>query len=234
MRQQRHHGALAIHYFEYLMTAYGARNRAAKAIADDPASMPSDAIIAIVFSAFGVEAFINELGEMAQRDADLSPGVHGTGTLLDLALILMEIEEASGSVELKYQMTSRVLSGRTFPKDHQPFQGFRDLMKLRDALVHVRQRDTTDPTGRISPSLKIVKQLQQSGLTRTRGRKPTDPPGGMSWLDELKTTAVATWAYQAACNIVRAVGQMITDAQITTSGIQALVDKLAQLPTVSE
>jgi len=136
MNQQRRHGAFFVHYYHYVVTAYDARNRTAAAIAANPAAMPADALIAIVFAALGVEAFINELAEMAQRDADMyGPGLGGTATLRDLATTLVEIEDARGPVELKYQMASKILSGRTFDQGAQPFQDFRDLMRLRDALV---------------------------------------------------------------------------------------------------
>ena len=72
MNEPPRHGVFFIHFLRLLLTAYEARNRTAEAIKKDPRSMPSDPLIAIVFSALGTEAFINEVAEMAQRDADMS------------------------------------------------------------------------------------------------------------------------------------------------------------------
>jgi hypothetical protein len=241
MSKQPRHGAFFVHFGQYLLMAYHARNRTAAANEETPGSIPSDALIAIVFSALGAEAFINELTEMAQRDADFFEGKlisdelrNHTDVLRDLAATLTEIEDARGQVELKYQMAGKVLSGRTFPRGMQPFQDFRDLMQLRNALVHLRHADTTDEAGRISPSLATVRRLQQKGLTYTRGREPNDIPGGMSWLEELKTTAVATWAYKAACNMVMAVSDMLPSHESGALGIQSLKELAAGMPTVQD
>jgi len=51
--------------------------------------------------------------------------------------------------------------------------------------------------------------LQQRGLTSSRGRKVGDPAGGMSWLNELECARTATWACQAARDIIAAVITML-------------------------
>jgi len=62
----------------------------------------------------------------------------------------------AGVVELKYLMASRILTGSAFDWGSQPYQDFRDLMKLRNDLVHPRHReqrarDTTDEKGQVHP-----------------------------------------------------------------------------------
>ena len=195
--------------------------------------MPSDPLIAIVFSALGAEAFINELAEIAQRDADMSePNTGNIDTLWDLAAALTAIdkERRSEQLERKYLEASRVLSGEAFPRGRPPFQEFMALIQLRDALVHPRHRDVTDRAGYISPGLTVVKNLQQRGLTRTRGARRSGGPGGVSWLDELVTLDIANWAYQAAVGIIRAVGDMLPSGQAATLGIQFLKNRITQLP----
>src|SRR6476661_9062659 len=57
----------------------------------------------------------------------------------------------AGVVELKYLMASRILTGSAFDWGSQPYQDFRDLMKLRNDLVHPRHREqepATQPTRR--------------------------------------------------------------------------------------
>ena len=226
-------GVFFIHFLRLLLTAYEARNRTAEAIKKDPRSMPADPLIAIVFSALGTEAFINELAEMAQRDADMSePDLRNTDTLRHLAAVLTAIDKKRPPEQLqqKYLEASRILSGQAFPRGSPAFQEFQALIQLRDALVHPRHQDVTDQAGYISPRLCVVKNLQQRGLTRTRGSRRSSIPGGMSWLDELVTPDIANWAYQAAVGIVRAVGDILPSGQAANLGIQFLKNRITQLP----
>jgi hypothetical protein len=195
--------------------------------------MPSDPLIAIVFSALGAEAFINELAEMAQRDADISePDLGNIDTLRHLAATLTAIdnERPPEQLQRKYLEASRILSGQAFRRGSPAFQEFKALIQLRDALVHPRHQDVTDRAGYISPRLPVVKNLQQRGLTRSRGSRRSGVPEGMSWLDELVTVDIAHWAYQAAVGIVRAVGDMLPSGQAATLGIQFLKNRITQLP----
>src|SRR4051794_32927622 len=83
-------------------------------------------LVVIVFSALAVEAYINELGELASF-AHVS--VKHERPVRDLGTVLTEIEKAQGSIELKYLMASRVLTGSAFDRSGQPYQDFRDLMR---------------------------------------------------------------------------------------------------------
>jgi hypothetical protein len=123
MNQPPRHGVFFIHFLRLLLTAYEAWDRTAKAIKKDPHSMPSDPLIAIVFSALGAEAFINELAEMAQRDADMSqPGLGNTDTLRDLAATITAIdkERLPEQLQRKYleaSPTPRVSGNRSAHSD---------------------------------------------------------------------------------------------------------------------
>ena len=102
-------------------------------------------------------------------------------------------------------------------------------MRLRDELVHPRHRDQTTAAGYVQPASKIVRDLQQRGLTTTKGRQPGDIPGGTSWLDEIKTPGVASWAYHAARDIIAAVLEMLPDDDKLTTN-QLFRSRLSQLP----
>jgi hypothetical protein len=227
------HGAFFIHFLRLFLTAYEARNRTAEEIKKNPRSMPFDPLISIIFSALGAEAFINELAEMAQRDADMAePDREDIDTLLQLAATLTAIEkdQLREQLQRKYLQTSRILGKQAFARGSPPFQDFESLIQLRDALVHPRHQDLTDQADYISPRLGAVRNLQQRGLTRTRGSRRGGTPGGMSWLDELVTPDIANWAYQAAVGIVTAVGDMIPSGPAATPGMQFIKDKITQLP----
>jgi hypothetical protein len=201
------------------MIAREARDRATEIMSANPNMIPSESLIAIVMSALTVEAFINELGEAADME-----GIHRedmTSPTLDmlrgLANAIAEIEADRGSTASKYQVASQVLSGHTFQRGSPPFQDFQKLVSLRDLLVHLRPGDQVEADGNIVPRANLIRSFQQAGLTRTRGRRPgRDVPGGMSWLNEIETGAMATWAYAAACGIIRAIGRALPQGGIPT------------------
>jgi hypothetical protein len=175
------------------------------------------------------EALINELAEAAARASDLHPDVPGLSTLADLAATLDMTEKAQGQIDLKYQLASKILSGKTFPRGEAPFQDFANLITLRNELVHPRHRDRTTAAGHVEPISRVVRDLQQRGLTTTRGRGPGEVPGGMSWLGELKTADVAAWAYNAAREIIAALLKMLPD----DSGLPTSLlfrDRIDQMP----
>ena len=119
------------------------------------------------------------------------------------------IEDAQGSIGLKYHMASKILSGRTFDASKAPFQDFDTLVKLRNEVVHPRHRDRTGKGGYVEPASPAIRNLQQRGLTTTRGRQSGDPSGGMSWLNEIECGRTATWACQAAREIITAILTML-------------------------
>jgi hypothetical protein len=222
--------AMWIHWFSYLMIAREAHERAVAVQKNSPNAAPGDALVAVVFSALAVEAFINELTEMAERSTVLSLPTEN-GAVTDLGRTLSAIEDAKGPVELKYQMACKILSGKTLPQGEQPYQAFKNLMQLRNDLVHLRHRDRTDGAGYVSPKSGVVRNLQQQGLTLTRGRSPGDVPGGTSWLDELRTPGVAAWAYHAAASIITTLGEMVPDDK--DLGITLVKERISQIPDLA-
>jgi len=65
----------------------------------------------------------------------------------------------------------RIHTGETLDPDAAPFQDFAALIRLRNDLVHPRHLDRATETGHIEPVSKVVKNLQQRGLTTTRGKR---------------------------------------------------------------
>jgi hypothetical protein len=128
--------------------------------------------------------------------------------LQDLANVIQEIENDKGSIGLKYQMAYKIPSGHTFPRGESPFQEFQQLVSLRNLLVHLRPGDRVSSTGHVEPSARLIRDFQQKGLTKTRGRGPGDPLGGMSWLLEIETTEMTTWTIQAACGVIRLLAKL--------------------------
>jgi hypothetical protein len=167
-------------------------------------------------SAIALEAFINDLARAAefavweeeQFGRPLAPDME---PLRDLGDTLHEVESSRGTTELKFQIAAKVLSGRTFRRGKQPYQDFAGLIGLRNDIVHLGPRagDSLAEGNLIVPRSRVVRNLQQKGLTRTPGRKPGDVPGGTPWLSELTTPGVARWAYASATNMMREVCEML-------------------------
>jgi hypothetical protein len=204
-------GTFFPHWFEFLCLAAAARDRAVQVTASGDGKPVNDALTAILFSALACEALINELPEAASRTDGLHSDVPGLDVLADLAATLDLTEKAQGQIDLKYQMAAKILSGKTFPRGEVPFQDFADLVSLRNELVHPRYRDRTTAAGHVEPASRVVRNLQQRGLTVTRGRGPGDVPGGMSWLGELRSDGAAKWAYDSAREIIVALLMMLPD-----------------------
>ena len=205
-------GTFFPHWFEFLGLAAQARDRARQSAMGSGTKQPtSEALTTILFSVLAAEALINELPEAAARAANLHPDVSDLSTMANLAARLQEAERAQAQIDLKYQTASEVLSGKRFPRGEAPFQDFANLVTLRNELVHPRHRDRTTEAGYVEPISKVVRDLQQRGLTTTRGRSPGDVPGGVSWLGEIKSSGVASWAYEAARAIIAALLIMLPD-----------------------
>lgn len=223
-------GTFFPHWFEFLCLAAQSRDRAQQAAASGQGQPTSETLTTILFSALATEALINELAEAAARSDNLHPDVSGFDTLADLAATLDMIEKAQGQIELKYQLASKILTGKTFPPGEAPFQDFANLITLRNELVHPRHRDRTTVAGHVEPVSRVVRDLQQRGLTTTRGRREGDVPGGMSWLQEIKSSGVASWAYNTAREIITALLSMLPDNDSELPTGQLFRDRIKDIP----
>jgi hypothetical protein len=217
----------------FLFTAKDARDRTVEILAGDPNRVPGEALVAITMSAFATEAFINELGVVARlagrgREGFKSKALEQLSALAD-ALEAAESENAD--VQTKYHRAREVLVGVPFPKGQAPYQGFRDLFELRDALVHPRHRDVVDDDGFVVPDLPVIRDLQQRGLTRAPKPKPGDAPGGMSWVMQIQTGGVAAWAFEAAREIIIEVGSMIPSDGMLTIGVDFFKERAVSFPS---
>jgi len=175
-------GAFFVHWFELLCIATGARDRAKDVQTASPDAWPHEALGGIIFSTLAAEAFINELAEAAARDAggQWMTGRPGVDLLRDLADTLDEIEDAQGTVGLKYQMASKILSGRTFDAGEALFQEFATLTRIRNEIVHPRHRDRTRPGGHIEPASAAIRNFGVPRAFRT-----IHPIGWAVWKGEI-------------------------------------------------
>ena len=204
-------GVLFTHFFEYLGIAASARDAARAAVKEDPSKWPSETIVAILMSALATEAFINELGPLMSLEVkDWDDGLLPQKPLLmNMSALLEEAEKGRAPVTFRYQVAAMALTGRTLPISNNPFQDFNDLLTLRNLLVHLRPGDMIDEQGNVVPTAKVIKNFQQRGLTHRRPATGQRTRLGMSWLNDLETDRMATWAYATAWGIIAEVVGML-------------------------
>src|SRR5436309_16000103 len=94
----------------------------------------SKALVAIVFSVVALEAFINEMAEMAS--AAMPKAETEAQKIAAFAEILKYAEDARGSLEMKYNVAKWVCTGHFYEEDATPYQDFADVLAARNALIH--------------------------------------------------------------------------------------------------
>jgi hypothetical protein len=93
----------------------------------------ADALVAILFSAAAVEAFVNEFPELLffLGRGIIPPEMRALEQLLRVA------EDQNASVTLKLQIIAASASGKALDKSRQPYQDYSLLIALRNKLVHL-------------------------------------------------------------------------------------------------
>jgi hypothetical protein len=166
-----------------------------------------DAIIAIVFSALALEAFINEVGDFAaypnRENAEQDPqSVSMIGSMLG------EIEESRGSMQQKFLMAKWIFSQQEYNRAGQPYLDFAILVQVRNALAHVKDLGIFEyegpmwlggPTSEFNPPPKFIQQLETRGLLGDA----TSGGGPVHWTERLETLAMARWSCETASNMIR-------------------------------
>lgn len=160
----------------------------------------SDALVAILFSAAALEAFINEAAEIAtvvSMDNPSEPS--GVGVFSKL---MEEIENSRGSIKLKFLAARLVFSGLTYDKGAPPYQDFVLLMDTRNALVHLRPRERLVIAGPMEmPNLVI--RLESRKILTLLGVGPS------TWTERISTRSAARWACNSAAEMFQSVVQAV-------------------------
>lgn len=154
----------------------------------------NDAIVAILFSAATLEAWIAEIGILASSPtfSELSSQISACADLI------AEIEDSRGSIRLKYLLAKNILTGKSYNKGESPYQEFRLLFSVRDALVHMKpERIAEKATSEKSRTDKLVRALASKGLCIAK-----IPDTKSSWLSKISTRAVARWSCNVAVDMV--------------------------------
>jgi len=167
------------------------------------ASGQRDAVVAVVFSAAALEAFINEVGGIAegliQRFVTQDPD-----SVKQYAALWKEVERLQKSIAFEYLLASTAFSGQPYDKGTGPYQDFEILIKLRNALVHFEPDH-----GELSPGPpRIIQSLQSKNILA----EPKGGENGQSWITLIMTREVARWACNTSADLVRSVLEFVPES----------------------
>jgi hypothetical protein len=152
-----------------------------------------------VFSVVALEAFINEMAEMALEA--MAKSETEPQKIAAFAEVLKYVEDSRGPLEMKYNLTKWVCTGKFYEKDAKTYQDFADLIATRNALIHYKALDKIMFAEDGSASMaepKILKRLESKGVL-------ADIPSGLNvaWIERVGTPATARWACETAAAMVQ-------------------------------
>jgi hypothetical protein len=182
----------------------GIAHRAVRRIstADRETDSDMDGLVAILFAAASLEAFINELGALAQNwPASDDPVAASFGTLFN------RVEQSRGSPALKFAMAGVAFTGVAYSDAVEPFQSLGLLFGVRNSIVHLQADEFEfDAHGRVATSSYADLQKKVRGKNILAEYDPTKYVNAApAWVQLLSTRAAARWACTVASQVVGAV-----------------------------
>ncbi len=170
----------------------------------------NDALVAIIFAALSLEAFINELGALA-RDAKADGYREDFLDKLIDAIDESHIEsQKDKNTRAKFLNASIALS-KEFDKGKHPYQDFADLFRLRDCLVHLKPQDRFEidlDNNWIYSGRKLIDRLRSKNIIQ-----------GFTQVKSItllvSNAAAAKWACDIASAMVIAILDMIPDSKFS-------------------
>lgn len=179
--------------FHLLYTARDAANP------DHPAASPT---VALLFSAFWLEAYVNNMLENLTWHVEQGGKLPQRLTILGAAVA--ELEAHRAQLPEKVHLISAVLLGHGFDRGSRPYQDFELLLAMRHRLVHSRsQRFMLDTESDGFLMLAEPKKLRQGLLDRGILHRTQDR--GFSWDVALHRPELGQWAYATANEVSRAI-----------------------------
>lgn len=167
----------------------------------------NDALVAIIFAALSLEAFINELGVIAM---EAKASGHGEGFLDQLINAIDESQGTKRTTQEKFMMASEALSNK-FDKGKNPYQDFADLFRLRDCLVHLKpeERIEIDEDNNWTYSgRKLIERLRSKNIVQ-------EYTSISSITLSVSTAVAAKWACDTASAMVTAILDGIPNSEFS-------------------
>lgn len=171
-----------------------------------------DALVAIIFAASTLEAFINELADLALMSTN---NTQKEKLIQQFAEALHELENSNESTRLKFILSKLLISGQAYDKGAMLYQDFDLLFKLRNNIVHFKPIDLTG-----NPP-KFLRAMETRQLL---GKFAEDiPKEAVGWISKICTRNTAKWACNVASNMITDLKESIESAPIENKGIQSLL-----------
>jgi hypothetical protein len=163
--------------------------------------------VAILFSAFALEAWVNDLLDNVQcEDPYWSPPETKT-----LAAFADQLEGRGSSIELRIQLIAAGLTGKAMDAGRQPYQDFALLIRIRNMLVHAKPEHFESDSSQNEPHA-ILRKLEERGVFELERAGVVNLLHGT-----LTIPAVGRWAYGAAIRMVEALGEMLPQGGLRSS-----------------
>jgi hypothetical protein len=153
------------------------------------------ALTSVVFSVIALEAFLNEVTEVA---ADYLRNPCEPHEVAAFAEFMNDAERARTSLESKFVLSNWILTGRKLDRGEPAYQDFSLLVGLRNDLVHFKPNEAVDLS--LSPDeihQRLVGTFRSKNILAT-GIESTLTP----WTQLITTKAVALWSCQTASRMV--------------------------------
>jgi hypothetical protein len=187
-----------------------------------------DALVAIVFSAMSLEAFLNELPEYLCMFPELTK--HDPPEISSYIGLAEEVESNKGSIKLKYILAHTVLSGRPCDKGKAIYEDFSLLIDVRNDLMHAKPRNISGTAGADGT---IQFEAKEKMLAKLRAKKildisqqvmniPIIEPNGVEKVipmeaprpfhDRVATRAAAYWACNTVADVVESLLNVVPDS----------------------
>ena len=179
--------------------------RRTEGAASDRAPGQPDALVAVIFAVVAMEAFINEIAELASHPHP----VPEPPSIAVLANLLTEAEQ--GSLQLKFSIGKAVLDDVPYDKGGQPFQHFQLLVSLRNQLVHYRELNRLTGVLAMEPSTPpaIVNNLRSINILAEYPADSNPQPIGY-----FETRAVGQWACNVASKMVYSILDVVPESEL--------------------
>ena len=166
--------------------AKGGYRRSLEAGAGNP-----DALIAIIFSCATLEAYINQAISIAGIHEQVDPKIKA------FADIVGDMAGKDSSVTTLYHTARWVLTSETFDRGLRPYQDFALLVRIRNALIHLKPDRIINGQPEKSAQTKLLEELQRKGLTEVH------LPLRGTWTIYLHNPEVAKWACDTASQMIQ-------------------------------
>jgi hypothetical protein len=171
-----------------------------------PIHRQNDALVAIVFAALSLEAFINELGAIA---SDAKANGYNED-FLDSLIDAIDESQTNKRTQDKFMLVSEALSNK-FDRGRYPYQDFADLFRLRDCLVHLKPQDRIEIDENrnwLYSGRKLIDNLRSKNILQ----KNTSTKS-ITLL--ISTAPAAKWSCDIASAMVNAILDRIPDSEFS-------------------